>query len=592
MFSWLGLRRPDGRREAAPYLLGPDVFATVEADIRAMVTDPRWEALPVHARAQAIAARTLVTHDGDRWLFGAHARWHLLDPADGRWHPAAPPHGHPARRVEHTPGALHDHLLPHGVDFAADRGSTQAFVGPDVPPDLTEQVRVLLRANGRRSEDDFPLTAFGEIFAKDVPSTVAAIWGTVMWCAYAPAFDGNERLITIFGEYLGRPLPGDEWVRWLPAPRLCDLATLYAERIRAGKPRAALRLAALIADTAHILAMDARFRPRAAALVAMVEPALEAHGLDDRAAQQDDEAVRHAWLARCPGHLTPAVLMETEPGRHFAHVVYDLVEALSFAPDPIHAAATFLADLPDRGGRLSAWLEHRLRHAHHHLTPTAPPLPTDPPRAGSSHPTPTGPPPPGSSHPTPTGPPVPPPSPGSASQGSTGAQAPGTASGRPAPGALSTGAWFPEETGAWAPPSDSTGAWSPTDRTDPSSPAEATGAWSPTDRSSPLEVTGAFPPPYPMRAGGSVPNPVPVRPAVPDPARDAGTDSPWGGAVSELALEPPDRGAAAAVLGAAYAVGLAWCRLSEAEVPAKGFAGASAMVHRLMHERDDPHLNH
>lgn len=62
--------------------------------------------------------------------------------------------------------------------------------------------------------------------------------------------------------------------------------------------------------------------------------------------------------------------------------------------------------------------------------------------------------------------------------------------------------------------------------------------------------------------------------------------------MSELALEPPDRGAAAAVLGAAYAVGLAWCRLSEAEVPAKGFAGASAMVHRLMHERDDPHLNH
>ncbi|MFC4057313.1 hypothetical protein ACFOWE_03360, partial [Planomonospora corallina] len=54
------------------------------------------------------------------------------------------------------------------------------------------------------------------------------------------------------------------------------------------------------------------------------------------------------------------------------------------------------------------------------------------------------------------------------------------------------------------------------------------------------------------------------------------------------ALRPPDRGSAAALLGAAYATGLAWCRLSGTEVPERGFATAAAVVHRLVHERDDP----
>lgn len=479
MFSWIGLRK---RRETLAHF---GLFEAVEADVRAMVCDPRWETLPVATRIEAIAARTLVTGEGDRWLYGAHARWHLLDPADGHWYPAAPPRHRAARHVEHTPGSLVPGLLPLAADFAADRGSVQAFVGPDVPPELTEQVRVLLRANGRRSELDYPLTAFGEIFAADVPSTVTAIWATIMWCAYAPAFDGNERLITIFGEYLGRPLPGDEWVRWLPAPRLADLVTLYAERLRAGKPRAALRLAALMADTAHILAVDARFRPRANALLAMVEPALQRPGLDAPAAAEGEESVRQAWLARCPA---PLALKETDPGRHFTHVVYDLVESLSFAPDPIGSAAHFLTDLPD-GERLRGWLDHRLRHAHDNLPkPQSPPEPVEPP---PPHPMP------------PVAPEM-------------------------------------EQTGAWSP------AWDPM----------RTGAWAP---------VGVAP----------VTQEVWETPAVP-----------------EIGVEPPDRGTAASVLGAAYAVGLAWCRLSEAAVPAKGFAGAAAMVHKLTHERDDPHVNH
>lgn len=332
-----------------------------------MVADPRWTGLSVPDRAHVLAARVLVTHDGDRWLYGAHARWHLHDPADGRWHPAPPPRGEKARRVQHATAALPDHVVPTGPDFAAEPGSTQAFIGPDVPARVTEQIRAMVRDAGRKSELDHPLTAFGEIFASDVPSTVAAVWGTIMWCAYAPAFDGNERLITIFGEYLRRSLPGDEWVRWLPAPPLLDLVTLVAERARAGRSRAALRLAALIADTAQVLLSDIRFRPRALALLTMVEPVLRRPGRDDDAARQGDDAVRRIWLARCPPRLALAVLPETDRDAHFAHSVYDLVEALGFVADAPRAAATYLADLSDSRGLLPARLNHRLRRAYEEL---------------------------------------------------------------------------------------------------------------------------------------------------------------------------------------------------------------------------------
>ncbi|MEV0619710.1 hypothetical protein AB0I81_40775 [Nonomuraea sp. NPDC050404] len=432
-----------------------DAFTATEAEVRAMVSDPRWQGLSVPDRAHVLAARILVTPDGDRWLYGAHARWHLHDPADGRWHLAPPPRGTRTRRVSHPAAALPDAVVPHGYDFHAEPGSTQAFVGPDVPAGLTEQLRVLVRACGRKSELDYPLTAFDEIFASDVPSTVAAVWGTIMWCAYAPAFDGNERLITVFGEYLRRSLPGDEWVRWLPAPPLLDLVTLVAERLRAGQPRAALRLAAIIADTAQILLLDTRFRPRALAMLTMVEPVLRRAGFE----HEDDAAMRRAWLTRCPSRLCRALLVENDPEEDFSHVLYDLVNALSFMPDPRAAAATFLADLSDSRMVLPGRLDHRLRQAY-----------------GELH-----------------------------DAGLTGTSA-----------------------------------------------GEST------------EPEG-----FAVRSGGvSVASPPVVE------------------------VAPPDRGSAAAVLGAAYAMGLAWGRLTGAKVPDRGLAGQSALVRRIVHERDDHHTGH
>ncbi|MEO3886578.1 hypothetical protein [Nonomuraea sp. B5E05] len=436
-----------------------DVFTSAEAEIRAMVADRRWQALSPPDRAHVLAARILVTPDGDRWLFGAHARWHLHDPADGRWLLAPPPRGTRARQVHHPAAVLPDEVIPQGSDFHAEPGSTQAFIGPDVAESLTERVRVLLRASGLKSELDYPLTAFDDIFASDVPSTVAAVWGTIMWCAYAPAFDGNERLITVFGEYLRRPLPGDEWVRWLPAPPLLDLATLVAERLRAGKPRAALRLAAVMADTAQILLSDTRFRPRALALLTMVEPMLRHSGIDD--AHVDEETLRQAWLRRCPARLCRATFAESDPAAHFAHAVYDLVDALRFTPEPPAAAAVLLADLSDSKSVLPALLDHRLRRAYEALR-----------QAGLT----------------------------------------GTSAG---------------------------------ERTEPDG--------------------------FPVRGlpGGVSTVPAPV-----------------------LEIAPPDRGSTAAVLGAAYAMGLAWGRLTGARVPERGLAGQAALVRKIIHERDDRHTGH
>lgn len=422
--------------------------------MRAMVADPRWAGLSPQARAQAVAARTVVTPDGGRWLFGAHARWYRQDPADGRWHLSAPPLDADLRAAAHvvqasvTPALQ---LVPQGPDFAYERGSTQGFVGPDVPPEVTERVRVLVASRRSARLEDFPLLTppFTEIFASDVRSTVAAIWGALVWCAYAPAFDGNEVLLSMFGEFLAGALPGDEWVRWLRPVFLRDLAALYGERVRAGMPKAALRLAALMANTADAILADDRFRPRAAALIAMLEPALRRHDLDHEAARRGDEALRSAWLARCPAHLAAAVVSETSPGDHFRHCVYDMIEALGYLwskrADPRAVAAALLAAdvsalAPEAAPRLYPWLDPELRQMLH--------------------------------------------------------------------GALSD-------------------------------------AGHPLRRCWPKD--GELPP----------------------------------------SLHPPDRAAAASLLGAAYATGLAWCRLAGVDVPDRGFVTASAVVHQLVHQRDD-----
>ncbi|MFC7384057.1 hypothetical protein [Sphaerisporangium rhizosphaerae] len=429
-----------------------DPFEAIERDVRAMVADPRWADVPAPTQAQAMAARLLRTPDGACWLFGTHARWHRHDAQDGLWHLSAPPAA-PRVRAAATPAhpapPVPQELLPSAADLAFDRGSTQAFVGPDVPRDMTERLRALLDVAGAAREEEAPFSTgpLREVFHPDVTAPVAAMWGTIMWCAYAPAFDGNEVLLSMFGEFLSRPLPGDDWVRWLPPMPLSALTALYIERLARGAG-AAVRVAGQLAGTARVLLADPRFAPRAAALLAMVEPLRARPWLDHPAG--DAEAARRAWLARCPPHLGGALEAESSPGRHLRHMLYDLVEALSFVEvhgaDPRAVAASLLAAdvqavAPGVAPQLYPWLDPELRRAFH--------------------------------------------------------------------AAL----------------------------TDPGHPLR--GCW-PRDGE----------PPAPLR--------------------------------------PPDRASAAALLGAGYAAGLAWCRVTGTAPPPRGFPTSSATVTCLIHERDDP----
>ena len=423
-----------------------DGFTAMERDVRAMVTDPRWADLPLPTRAQAMADRVLVTPEGACWVFGAHGRWYRYEASDGVWH-LSPPPVHPGYRAAARPArpapGLPAALLPDAPDCAADRGSTQAFVGPDVPPEITDGVRELISTLRELRKADFPLDdgPFQEIFADDVASTVAVVWGTIMWCAYAPAFDGNEALLSVFGEFLARPLPGDDWVRWLPGTGLADLADLYGGRMSAGAQVAGLRLAGLMGQTARVLRADARFRPRAEAMLAMVAPELPWPRAD----------VRHVWLSRVPPHLASAVIAEHSAGEHFRHVFYDLVEALSFVAahgaDPRAVAAALLAAdvaevAPGVVEALYPWLDPQLRNAFYVTL------------ADERHP-----------------------------------------------------------------------------------------------------LRGCWP-----GAEGLLPQ----------------------------ALEAPDRDAKAALLGSAYATGLAWCRLTGTPPPSRGFPVAAAVSRSLIHQRDDP----
>ncbi|MFC6081155.1 hypothetical protein [Sphaerisporangium aureirubrum] len=428
-----------------------DPFDAIERDVRAMVADPRWADVPAPTQAQAMAARLIATEDGGCWLFGAHARWYRHDRSDGLWHLSAPPAAEDVRSAARPPypaPAVPEHLLPRAAHLAFDRGSAQAFVGPDVPRGITEGLRGVLDAQRGLGEFIGVAGPLRESFHDDVPAAVAMVWGTVMWCAYAPAFDGNEVLLSMFGEFLSRPLPGDDWVRWLPPVPLSALIDLYADPLGRGAQGAALRLAGLATATARVLRADRRFAPRAEALLAMVEPLAARPWLDHHA--RDAATLRRTWLARCPGHLAGAVLPETAPEEHFRHVLYDMVQALAFVgdrgADPRTVAAALLAAdvqtvAPEATGRLYPWLDAESRRTYH-MALSAPehPLRDCWPRAGE-----------------------------------------------PAPDVL-----------------------------------------------------------------------------------------------------PPDRASAATLLGAGYATGLAWCRLTGTEPPAHGFPVSAATVRCLIHERDDP----
>ncbi|TNY37451.1 hypothetical protein [Thermomonospora catenispora] len=362
-----------------------DAFERAEHDTRATVAAPWWAvAAPVH-RQQALVTRLVHLPDGSWWMYGAWARWYRWHPADGRWFPCFPPRSVQVRRSAQTarpglnPPAIPVEILPSGPDFAYDYGPPLAVAGRPVSGALLYRLRSVIAEAAAAPPLDYPLG--WSHFLHGTPSTVAATWSAMLWCAAVPVFDpdpekgGRAGLLNLWEPYLSRPLDGRGRLRWVMPPLLRTIIALYAERMRAGRPDAAGHIVRCMVMTAQALRDDPRFKVRAQALLSIAEPLQANPALDHRALPYGDEAVEREWMSRCPPGLGATLFFDAAPGQRFQMAMYDLADALvpmcgdPEGPDfiePRHAAVALLAaDLaghrPDLAQQIGTWLDPELR---------------------------------------------------------------------------------------------------------------------------------------------------------------------------------------------------------------------------------------
>ncbi|GAB3988062.1 hypothetical protein GCM10029978_109440 [Actinoallomurus acanthiterrae] len=364
-----------------PSAAAQDPFAVVERDTRAMVTAGWWATTPPLQRQNLTAGRMLVLPDGTWWLFGAWARWYRWLPADGQWHLCPPPRL-PMTRTSARPLSqgmpvprIPPHLVPSGPDFSQEPPQALPFVDVDVRPDVTSRVRATVESAAALPPLDYP--HWWGAFSSSTPSTVAVGWGVMLWSAAAPVFYSglDAQLLDIWSPYRARPLPDVDGPRWLTPPPLESLVGLYAERLRAHRVDAAVVILRTMWAMASALRQDARFRPRADALLAVLGSTLHNPTVDYAALPYGDQAIVQQWLTRCPPVLAPALRIEASAGEHFRNAFYDL--ALTLAPvagDPAEqgyveprliAAALLAADLAvvrrDVAAQVIGWLDPETR---------------------------------------------------------------------------------------------------------------------------------------------------------------------------------------------------------------------------------------
>ncbi|WP_345439074.1 hypothetical protein [Actinoallomurus vinaceus] len=364
-----------------PSAAAHDPFAVVERDTRAMVTASWWATTPPLQRQNLTAGRMLVLPDGTWWLFGAWARWYRWLPADGQWHLCPPPRL-PMTRTSARPlgqgmpvPRIPPHLVPSGPDFSQEPPQALPFVDVDVRPEVTSRVRATVESAAALPPHDYP--HWWGAFSSSTPSTVAVGWGVMLWSAAAPVFYSglDAQLLDLWSPYRARPLPDVDGPRWLTPPPLESLVGLYAERLRAHRVDAAVVILRTMWAMASALRQDARFRPRADALLAVLGTTLHNPTVDYAALPYGDQAIVQQWLTRCPPVLAPALRIEASAGEHFRNAFYDLAVALaSVAGDPAEqgyveprlvAAALLAADLAvvrrDVAGQVIGWLDPETR---------------------------------------------------------------------------------------------------------------------------------------------------------------------------------------------------------------------------------------
>ncbi|KAB2348953.1 hypothetical protein F8566_14470 [Actinomadura rudentiformis] len=354
-----------------------DPFTRAEHAVRATIAAPWWRAATPVQRQQALLPRLLSLPDHSWWLYGAWARWYRWHPADGRWFPAPPPRS-AATREAARPGQpapmIAAEILPTGPDFAQDYGLPLSVTGSPVSGALLFRLRSVVAEAAQAPPADYPLG--WSHFLHGTPSTVAATWSSMLWCASVPVFDPDLdlSLLGLWEAHLAQPL-GTGRLRWLPPPPLHTILSLYAERLRAGRPDAANQLVRCMVMTAQALRDDPRFRIRAAALLSMIEPLQANPALDHRALPYGDQAVEREWHRRCAAPLAASLFADSAPGECFQLAFYDFATALTplcgdtgepAHLEPRHAATALLAaDMagyrPDLATPVGGWLDPELR---------------------------------------------------------------------------------------------------------------------------------------------------------------------------------------------------------------------------------------
>nr|BFE36671.1 hypothetical protein GCM10010200_089220 [Actinomadura rugatobispora] len=358
-----------------------DPFTIAEHQTRAAVTAPYWPASTPLQRRQALLPHLLTLPDHSWWLFAAWTRWYRWHPADSRWFPSPPPHAaHTRQTAAHgpTPPPIPAEILPTGADYLTDYGPPLALTGKPVSGALTYRLRSVLTEAAQAPPHDYPLG--WNRFLHGTPSTIAATWSTLLWCASVPLFDPELGLIHHWEPHLA-PQPTTEPanatdLRWLTPPPLHTIIGLYAERLRAGRGDAAAQLIRCMVMTAQALRDDPRFRVRASALLSMIEPLQSNPALDHRALPYGDQVLEREWRSRCPAPLFATLFADSAPGERLQLAFYDLATALqplcgdphdpATHTEPRHAATALLAaDLagyrPDLATPVGRWLDPELR---------------------------------------------------------------------------------------------------------------------------------------------------------------------------------------------------------------------------------------
>jgi hypothetical protein len=317
-----------------------DPFATVEAQVRAMVATPWWHGAVPSQRTQAVIAHML-SGAGEWWLFGTWGRWYRCG-LDGHWHPCPPPVDPAARRVATPtpPGAgnppVPAQLIPAGLDLGAGRVTSTAFLGRSPDTAVVAQVQQALITALSVNPAQFPL--HDPAFPHGTPSTVAAAWGALLWSAGSPVVPAEHPLIELFVPYLTTPGP---LLHWMAPPDLTQLAAYYCDRLAAGDGVGAAHLVRVMQEVAAGLRGDPRFRPGAEALAAVTAATLPMVQHDMAAARFGPAAIVQEWRRRCPAEHAIPMVRDGAPGEYLRLCLYDLTEIVTglYRRAPSHGEA-------------------------------------------------------------------------------------------------------------------------------------------------------------------------------------------------------------------------------------------------------------